>query len=303
MAGNVAALVSSLERALAMGVLNRAPDSFSDGGDFVDDAVALARAETMLGEGADIIDVGAESTRPGASSIDDATQIARLGRTIAQLAARGVTCSIDTTSPAVARHALEQGARIVNLVDPSRTRVMAQLARRHDADLVIMHARGAMRDMAGFSSWPEDGYRDVVAEVARELAAAARDALEEGLDPSSIALDPGLGFAKSARQSLDLCARIDTLVALGHPVVVGASRKSFLARTVTAEGEPAPAPADRQAAGLVVAVACVERGAAVVRTHDVAATRQALSMSRALIAARASAVRAGPAPESEAARA
>jgi dihydropteroate synthase len=292
-------LASSLERALVMGILNVTPDSFSDGGDYVDGAAAARRAEQMIGEGADIIDVGAESTRPGAAPIGAATQIARLGGTIEHLTRRGVVCSIDTTSPEVAAHALGQGAKIVNLVDPSRTREMAVLATRHGAELVVMHARGAMRDMAGFSAWPEDGYRDVVAEVARELEAAARVAASEGLAPGAIALDPGFGFSKNARQSLALAACIDALVALGHPVVVGASRKSFLARISTAEGAPLPPPAERVAAGLVVAVWCVERGAAVVRTHDVAATRQALATSRALASARA----AGPRRDAEVARA
>lgn len=286
MAGTVEMLMSARKRALVMGVLNRTPDSFSDGGDYVDDALALSRADAMIAEGADIIDVGAESTRPGAAAIDDATQIARLGRTIAELAARGAICSIDTTSTAVAGFALEQGARIVNLVDPSRAREMAGVAAGHGADLVIMHSRGAMKDMAGFSTWPEDGYRDVVADVVRELETTALVAIDAGLPRAAIALDPGLGFAKSARQSLALCAEIDALVALGFPVVVGASRKSFLAKTVALPGEAAPGPLDRLAAGLVAHVACVERGAAIVRTHDVAATKQALAMAHALRVAR-----------------
>jgi len=292
-------LMSSRESALVMGVLNRTPDSFSDGGDFVDADVAAARAESMLAEGADIIDVGAESTRPGAPTIDDATQIARLGRTIEHLAACGAICSIDTTSPHVARRALDQGAQIVNLVDPSRTREMARLAKEYGADLVIMHARGAMKDMAGFSNWPEDGYCDVVAEVASELRNAARIAIEEGLLRASIALDPGLGFSKNARQSLALCAHIDALVAFGHPVVVGASRKSFLARVVTEDGVALPAPADRLAAGLAVAIACVEQGATVVRTHDVAATKQALAMARAIKGARSPAPSAHSGPRED----
>lgn len=286
-----------------MGVLNRTPDSFSDGGDHTTDAAASARAAIMIAEGADIVDVGAESTRPGALPVDAAEQIARLGATIAELSARGVVCSIDTTLPEVAEHALAQGAKLVNLVDPSRTRDMARVAARAGADLVIMHARGAMKDMAGFSSWPDDGYRDVVAEVARELEHAARAAIDAGLPRASIALDPGLGFAKNARQSLALCAHLDAIVALGHPVVVGASRKSFLAKIVLAEAGPADAalapPSERLAAGLVVHVACVERGAAVVRTHDVAATRQALAMARALGAARGAPARG----EAEVARA
>ncbi len=265
-----------------MGVLNRTPDSFSDGGSYVAEDAAYARAVRMVEEGADIIDVGAESTRPGAAPIPAAEQIARLGRVLERLSRDGVVCSIDTTRAEVARAALDQGARIVNVVDPGAAAETARAARDGKADLVLMHCRGAMKDMAGFSEHPEDAYGDVVEDVARELRDAADVALAEGLDRGAIVLDPGLGFAKNARQSLRLCARLDALVALGFPVLVGASRKSFLAQPARDEGLAEPGPGDRLGASLAAAVLCADRGAACLRVHDVAATRQALAFARAV---------------------
>jgi dihydropteroate synthase len=276
-----------------MGVLNRTPDSFSDGGAYVDDDAALARARRMIEEGADLIDVGAESTRPGAALIPPAEQIARLGRVVEHLAREGAVISIDTTSDEVARAALDQGARIVNVVDPSAARPTARAARAAGADLVLMHGRGPMQAMRGFSDHPEDAYVDVVADVSRELLAAAEAAIDEGQPRERIALDPGFGFAKSARQSLELAARLEEIVALGFPVVAGASRKSFLAQPAAAEGLAAPGPTERLGASVAAAIACVERGAACVRVHDVAATRQALAFARAL-GARGGAARERP---------
>lgn len=282
MTGTIEALLSLRGRALVMGVLNRTPDSFSDGGAYVDDDAALARARRMIEEGADLVDVGAESTRPGAPPIAPAEQIARLGRVIEALAREGAVVSIDTTSDEVARAALDQGARVVNVVDPAAARETARAARAAGADLVLMHSRGPMHLMRGFSEHPEDAYGDVVADVARELCAAARAAEDEGLPRGAIALDPGFGFAKSARHSLELTRRLDAIVALGYPVIAGASRKSFVARPAREEGLPAAAPSERLGASIAAAIACVERGAACVRVHDVGATRQALAFTRAL---------------------
>ncbi len=265
-----------------MGVLNRTPDSFSDGGAFVDEGVALARARRMLEEGADLIDVGAESTRPGAPTIEPGDQIARLGRTIEILAREGAICSIDTTSPEVARVALGQGARVVNIVDPTVTRPHARLARELGADLLVMHCRGRMSDMRGFSDVRDDAYEDVATDVAHDLERAVGEALEEGLDRAQIAVDPGLGFGKNARHSLELCARLDRIVALGFPVVVGASRKSFLTAPLVREGLAAPSPTERLGASVAAAVIAAQRGAACVRVHDVAATRQALAFATAV---------------------
>lgn len=275
-----------------MGILNRTPDSFSDGGRFMDDAAALARVDAMIAGGAAIIDIGAESTRPGSRPIEADEQLARLGVVVQAAARRGALVSIDTTAPAVAERALADGAAIVNSVSLEPAAELGELCRAHRASLVLMHCRGSMADMRGFSVYADDAYGDVVADVAREWTAAAERALRAGLPREDLVLDPGLGFAKNARQSIELCARLDELVALGFPVLVGPSRKSFVART--AGGDAAP---DERLGGTLAAVlACVERGAAMVRAHDVAETRQAIAVSAAIGRARRSGRPEGRAP-------
>jgi dihydropteroate synthase len=281
-------LLDRRERAVLMGVLNRTPDSFSDGGRYVDDGAAVAHVEAMVRDGAEIVDVGAESTRPGAAPVSAAEQLARLGDVI-RLAAERAVVSIDTTLPEVAERALRDGASVVNSVSLEPAAELGALARAHGAALVLMHSRGAMAAMPGFSTYADDAYGDVVADVAREWSTAAERALASGLPRSDLLFDPGLGFFKNARHSMELCARLDELVALGFPVVVGPSRKSFVTR---AAGDDPPAPPDRRLGGsLAAAIACVERGAAVVRTHDVAETRQALAMAKALRSRRREEVR------------
>lgn len=277
-------LLDRREGAVLMGILNRTPDSFSDGGRFLDDAAAAAQIEAMIDEGAAIIDVGAESTRPGAAAIDDAEQLARLGGVVRAAAARGALVSIDTTSPAVAARALSDGARVVNSVSLEPAAELGALAAAHGASLVLMHSRGIMAAMPGFSACADEAYGNVVADVAREWSRAAERALQAGLPREDLVLDPGLGFFKNARHSLELVARLDELAALGFPVLVGPSRKSFVAR---AAGEDPPPPPDHRLGGsLAAAIACVERGAAIVRVHDVAETRQALAVAAALRTAR-----------------
>ncbi len=279
-----ALLDRSRARVLVMGVLNRTPDSFSDGGSFVDEGVAASRARAMIAEGADIVDVGAESTRPGAQVIGDEEQIARLGRTIEAAAADGVIVSIDTTSPRVAEHALGQGASIVNCVDPARAAELGALCAKHGAALVIMHCRGSMTAMLGFSAAADASYMDVVADVARELGTAAERAIGAGLAREEIVLDPGFGFAKNARHSLALVANLGVIDALGYPVLVGPSRKSFVAHAAATEEREAGrtgdlAPPDRRLGGTLAAVlACAARGARIARVHDVAEARQALDV-------------------------
>ncbi|AUX47438.1 dihydropteroate synthase [Sorangium cellulosum] len=285
-----------------MGVLNRTPDSFSDGGRFAEEGAALAQIDAMLSEGADMIDIGAESTRPGARPVPDDEQIARIGGSVRDAVRRGAVVSIDTTSPAVAARALDDGAAVVNTISLDSAAELGALCARRGASLVLMHSRGPMSAMAGFSAYPDDAYGDVVADVAREWSAAAERALAAGLPRGELVLDPGLGFAKNARQSLELCARLDELCALGFPVLVGPSRKSFVARAAAAEaaarGEragaapasPEPAPPEARLGGTIAAaLACAARGAAAVRVHDVGAVRQALDVMRAI-------ERAGPAP-------
>lgn len=282
-----ALLDRSRARVLVMGVVNRTPDSFSDGGAFAGEAEALDRVREMLAQGADIVDVGAESTRPGSKPVPDEEQIARLGGTIPAAVGLGAVVSIDTTSPVVAEHALAQGASVVNCVDPARAAELGALCKARGAALVLMHCRGSMSAMAGFSKAADASYGDVVAEVADELRAAAERAAATGLPRDEIVIDPGLGFAKNARHSLAVVARLDALVALGFPVLVGPSRKSFVAHAAASEREAggpseiAP-PAQRLGGTLAAVLACAQRGARIVRVHDVAEARQALDVWRAI---------------------
>jgi dihydropteroate synthase len=274
-----ALLENRRERTLLMGILNRTPDSFSDGGRFIDDGPAVAHVEAMVREGAEVIDVGAESTRPGSAAVPAAEQIQRLGSVVKLLAERAVV-SIDTTSPEVAERALQDGASVINSVSLEPAAELGALAASRGAALVLMHSRGAMAGMRGFSTYADSAYDDVVADVRREWSEAADRALRAGLPREDLVLDPGLGFFKNARHSLELCARLNELVALGFPVLVGTSRKSFVTRV--AREEPLAPPDRRLGGSIAAAIACVERGASFVRAHDVAETRQALAVADAV---------------------
>jgi len=209
------------DRCLVMGVLNVTPDSFSDGGEWYDADAAIAHGLDLVAQGADLVDVGGESTRPGAARIDADEELRRVRPVVRALAAEGVAVSIDTTRAAVAEAALADGARIVNdvsggLADPSLVKVVAATG----APYVLMHSRGP----AGTPGT----YADVVADVCRDLTARLDEAVAAGVDARNVVLDPGLGFAKDAAQNLALLAALPALVALGPPLLVGASRKSFL---------------------------------------------------------------------------
>lgn len=275
-----------------MGVLNVTPDSFSDGGLFHDARAAERRITELRAEGAEIIDIGAESTRPGAAAVSAADQIARIGSAVSIAVAAGAIVSIDTTLPEVADRALADGATIVNSVSLDAAEDLGRLAAARGAALVLMHSRGPMSSMAGFSVYADDGYRDVVSDVGEELSAAAERALAAGLPRGELILDPGLGFAKNARQSLELCARLGELRALGFPLLVGPSRKSFIAHVASGGSVRVAPPSERLGGTIAAVLACVARGAEIVRVHDVAAVRQALAIA-ALIGA-------GPAPRAEA---
>lgn len=265
-----------------MGVCNRTPDSFSDGALYLDDAAARARVLELVAEGAQIIDIGAESTRPGAATVDAAEQIRRIGGAIRATCELGVLVSIDTTLPEVAAWALDEGASIVNTVAMEPAAELGALTARAGASLVLTHARGSMTTMQGFSVYDDAAYGDVVSDVVREWTAAANQALAAGLSREDLLLDPGLGFTKNARHSIELCRRLGELCALGFPVLVGPSRKSFLARIAAREGAP-PAPPTERIGGTIAAVlACVRRGATVVRVHDVAAIVQAMAIDSAI---------------------
>ncbi|HSK38224.1 MAG TPA: dihydropteroate synthase, partial [Arenibaculum sp.] len=209
-----------------MGILNVTPDSFSDGGLHLDIRAAVARGEAMVREGADLIDVGGESTRPGAPEVPAEEEIRRVVPVIEALRPLGVPISIDTRKAAVARQALEAGAVVVNDVSGLRfDPELARIVKRFGAGLVVMHSRGTPEDMAADSR-----YHDVVEEVSRELGEACDRAAAAGIEPEAVMIDPGLGFAKTADHNLTLIRELDRLAALGRPILVGGSRKSFIGK-------------------------------------------------------------------------
>jgi dihydropteroate synthase len=218
--------------------------------------------------------------------VPDAEQIDRIGDTIRTAVSRGALVSIDTSSPRVAEHALRQGAAVINSVSLKQASDLGALAARFGASLVLMHSRGSMAEMRGFSLYDDNAYADVVADVMREWKAAADCALAAGLPRQDLLLDPGLGFFKNAKQSLELCARLNELCTLGFPVVVGPSRKSFIARArLTDAGPDCPplAPPEARLGGsIAAALLCAMRGAAILRVHDVGAVRQALDVAAAI---------------------
>ena len=196
---------SRAERGAAvMGVLNATPDSFYDGGRYLGAESARARVDALIEAGADIIDIGGESSRPGAPKVSAEEQIERIDAALSHAVARSQLVSVDTTEPAVADYALSRGAACVNDVSCLADSELARVCARHSATLIVMHARGAMQHMAGFSEYPDDAYGDVVEDVLLEWRAARDRALREGLSRESIWLDPGIGFAKNARQSFEL---------------------------------------------------------------------------------------------------
>lgn len=278
------ALLDQHRRVLVMGILNRTPDSFSDGGRFLDDGAALAQIHALRDEGADLIDIGAESTRPGSRAVSAREQIERLGPIVRAAAACAPLVSIDTTSPEVAAWALDQGASVVNSISLEPAAELGALCAKRNASLVLMHSRGSMTQMRGFSVYDDEAYGDVLADLRREWMDAAGKALDAGLSRGDLILDPGLGFAKNARHSMELCARLDELLDLGFDVLVGPSRKSFIAAAMKAQGLGAPEPKDRLPGTIAALIACVSRGARIVRVHDVLAARQALGVFESICA-------------------
>lgn len=268
----------SVERPLIMGILNVTPDSFSDGGTLRSVDEAVARAETMLAEGADILDVGGESTRPHAEAIGVEEEMRRVVPLMRALAQRvpDATLSIDTVKSDVAAAAIGEGAHIVN--DVSGLRIDAAMARTcGDAGVgvVIMHSRGGVQDMATYAHAEYDG--DPMDTVLLELRSQVDHALANGVEASAIAVDPGIGFSKRSEHSLRVLASLRRLSAWGHPVVVGVSRKRFIG-----ELSGVQEPAARVHGSVGAAIGAYERGAQVLRVHDVAATRQALDVAHAV---------------------
>jgi dihydropteroate synthase len=246
-------------RTLVMGVLNVTPDSFSDGGRFIRPAAAVVAGVQMVEDGADILDVGGESTRPGADPVDEDVEAGRVLPVIQRLAAEvAVPISVDTRKAGVARRALEAGASIVNDVSGGGDGTMFEVARAAGAGLVLMHMRGEPRTMQQHTE-----YVDVVADVERELRARLDAAVEAGVEPEHLAVDPGLGFAKTAGQSLLLMQQVAVFRGLGRPVLVGPSRKSFIGRLLGVD-------VDERLEGTAGAVAWLAAsGAHIVRVHDV----------------------------------
>jgi dihydropteroate synthase len=263
---------------VVMGVLNVTPDSFSDGGRYSTLEAAVQHGRDMADEGAALIDVGGESTRPGADRVDAPTEAARVVPVVRQLVAAGVAVSLDTTRAAVAAQALEAGATVVNdvsggLADPDMARVVADAG----CPWILMHWRSHSREMQNLAV-----YDDVVGDVVDELSQRVDAAVAAGVDPAQLILDPGLGFAKTAEHNWALLAHLDVLLRLGLPVLVGASRKSFLGRLLPdAAGDPRPVDG-REAATLATSLLAVQAGAWGVRVHDVRPTVDALAVLAAV---------------------
>ena len=272
----------TLEHPLVMGIVNVTPDSFSDGGSFFSPGAALAQAAKLLAEGADILDIGGESTRPqNAESVSAAEELRRILPVIRALATEhpDVLLSVDTVKSVVAEAAILAGAHIVNDVSAMRLDPdMAAVCARQGAGVVLMHSRGGVEDMATYANAVYAG--DPLDEVLDELHDRVELALEQGVARSSIVVDPGIGFGKRGAQSLRLLGCLERLAAWGFPVMIGASRKRFIGE-ITGIAEPRL----RVHGSVGAAVAAFERGAMLFRAHDVAATRQALDVAAAIRAA------------------
>ncbi len=253
-----------------MGVVNVTPDSFSDGGLYLDAGAAIAHGEELLAAGADVLDVGGESTRPGAEPVDAAEELRRVLPVVEGLA--GAEVSIDTYKSSVAAAALDAGAAIVNDVTALRGDAeMAAVCAERGATVVLMHMRGEPRTMQA-----EPRYEDVVAEVREFLAERLAFAVDAGIAAERVWLDPGIGFGKTAAHNFELLRRLDELAALGRPLVVGTSRKSFIG------GVDGSAARERLGGTIASTVLAAAAGAQVLRVHDVAEVGQALSVAGAI---------------------
>jgi len=260
-------------RVVVMGILNVTPDSFSDGGRFLAVEAAIARARAMLDEGADVIDVGAESTRPGSQRVGADEQIARLREVLPAVTASGAPTSIDTTSSRVAAFALDAGAAMINDVSAGREDPdLLPLAASHSAALVLMHMLGQPKTMQA-----DPQYDDVVAEVRGFLAERLAAAASAGVDVEKCIVDPGIGFGKRLEHNVSLLAGTSELCGLGRPVLIGASRKRFIGQ-LTGQDDP-----DQRVPGTIAAcLAAWRQGATIFRVHDVGAVAQAMTVAQAI---------------------
>ncbi|MET9873879.1 dihydropteroate synthase [Actinacidiphila glaucinigra] len=279
--GHVAGL-PSWDRCAVMGVVNVTPDSFSDGGEWFDTELAVKHGLDLVAAGADLVDVGGESTRPGAARVDEAEELRRVVPVVRELTRAGAVVSVDTMRAAVAEKAVEAGAVLVNDVsggqaDPAMIPVVAATG----SPFIVMHWRGQSIDMNNRAV-----YRDVVGEVTAELRHSFDRAVAGGIDPERIVLDPGLGFAKNAEHDLTLIAHLEDLRALGRPLLIAASRKRFLGRVLAGEGGDPPPARERDAATAAVTAIVAEGGAWAVRVHEVHDSADAVRVARALEGAR-----------------
>ncbi len=261
-----------------MGVLNVTPDSFSDGGLWFEADAAIEHALDLVAQGADIIDVGGESTRPGAVRVDPREEQARVVPVIRELAMRGITVSVDTMNSSTARAAADVGAAIINdvsggLADPD----MPQAVLDTELQYVVMHWRGQSDSMDTLAT-----YTDTVAEVRSELSGRLTDLVERGIDPSKLIVDPGLGFSKTGAHNWQVLGDLPAFETLGYPVLIGASRKRFLGALLP-DGSPAT---DRDGPTAVISALAAQAGVWAVRVHDVPSTRIALDVVRAWQAGR-----------------
>lgn len=254
---------------LLVGIVNVTPDSFSDGGAHLDPAAAIEHGLRLVGEGADLLDVGGESTRPGATPVGPDEEFERIGPVIEALAGQaGVPVSVDTTKSEVARAALAAGARVLNDVSALRFDPgLADLAAEYGAGLVLMHMRGEPRTMQD-----DPRYGNLLGEIGAELAGAAERALGAGVRRESIVVDPGIGFGKRISDSYQLLAAVERIAALGYPVMVGHSRKSFL------DPDRRHPPAERLPESIAAGILAALGGASMLRVHDVAGHRRALEV-------------------------
>ncbi len=259
------------KRTLLMGILNVTPDSFSDGGRYLDAQRAVERGLAMVAEGADLIDIGAESSRPGSEPVTEAEEMARLMPVLESLRSKtDVPISIDTQKPNVARRSFEAGAAVLNDIRGLRDPEMLQVAAESRASVVLMHMRGTPRTMQR-----DTAYGDVVSDVGKFLRLQAMAARQAGIE--EIAVDPGLGFGKSAKQNFEILARLREIEALGFPVLIGPSRKSFLGSLCSG------LPTEDRLEGTLAAVAVgVANGASIVRVHDVEPCRRVLEVVDAI---------------------
>ncbi|MYV55995.1 dihydropteroate synthase [Streptomyces sp. SID3212] len=265
------------DRCAVMGVVNVTPDSFSDGGRWFDTTAAVKRGLDLVAAGADLVDVGGESTRPGATRVDEDEELRRVVPVVRGLASEGVTVSVDTMRASVAARAVEAGAALVNdvsggLGDPDMVPVVAAAG----VPFVVMHWRGFSQEMNRLAV-----YGDVVAEVVAELRARMDAVVTGGIAPERIVIDPGLGFAKRAEHDLALVAHQAELRALGRPLLIAASRKRFLGHVLATEGAPPPAR-ERDAATAAISAIAAHQGAWAVRVHEVRATADAVRVARAV---------------------